>query len=147
MDTAQKGYFLSHMLFSFQSTEYLKKAGMSNCQKGGAAKKELNGKLQISAFFDWAKRGSCATFRKELMLLGSWASTPPEHFDILGLIKRGLPMGGLITHWYHMEDGVAAFEKFGVGAAVTSQHERRSLREKRSAKFLILLESICTEDI
>ena len=55
---------------------------------------------------------------KELMLLGSWASTPPEHFDILGLIKRGLPMDGLITHSYNMDDGAAAFEKFGAGGAM-----------------------------
>ncbi|MCP4749911.1 MAG: zinc-binding dehydrogenase, partial [Proteobacteria bacterium] len=55
---------------------------------------------------------------KELMILGSWASTPPEHFDILGLIKRGLPMDGLVTHRYKIEEGVEAFEKFGAGGAM-----------------------------
>ncbi len=55
---------------------------------------------------------------KELMIIGSWASTPPEHFDILGLIKRGLPVDGIITHEYGIDDGVAAFEKFGAGGAM-----------------------------
>lgn len=56
--------------------------------------------------------------RKELMLIGSWASTPPEHFDILGLIERGLPVDGIITHRYGIDDGVAAFQKFGDGGAM-----------------------------
>ncbi|MEE8400305.1 MAG: zinc-binding dehydrogenase [Desulfobacterales bacterium] len=55
---------------------------------------------------------------KELMIIGSWASTPPEHFDILGLIKRGMPVDGIITHRYGMNDGAKAFEKFGAGGAM-----------------------------
>jgi threonine dehydrogenase-like Zn-dependent dehydrogenase len=56
--------------------------------------------------------------RKELMLIGSWASTPIDHFDILGLIKRGMPVDGIITHRYGMDDAVKAFEKFGAGGAM-----------------------------
>jgi len=55
---------------------------------------------------------------KELILLGSWASAPAEHFDILGLIKRGLPTEGIVTHRYSINDGVDAFEKFGAGGAM-----------------------------
>lgn len=55
---------------------------------------------------------------KELLLIGSWASAPAEHFDILGLIKRGLPVDGIITHHYGIDDGVAAFKLFGDGGAM-----------------------------
>jgi len=55
---------------------------------------------------------------KELTLLGSWASTPPEHFDIIRLIKRGLSADGIITHRYPIDDGVKAFENFGAKGAM-----------------------------
>lgn len=55
---------------------------------------------------------------KELMIIGSWASTPPEYFDILNLIKRGLPVDGLITHEYGMDNAVKAFDMFGAGGAM-----------------------------
>lgn len=55
---------------------------------------------------------------KELILIGSWASSPLDHFDILGLIKRGLPVDGLITHRFKMDEGVKAFEKFAAGGAM-----------------------------
>ena len=47
---------------------------------------------------------------KELVPFGSRASTPPEHFDLLGLIERGLSADGIITHTYPIDDGVKAFE-------------------------------------
>ena len=72
----------------------------------GIANDEI--KVSMNRHFIW----------KELTIIGSWASTPPEHFDILGLIKRGLPVEGLVTHTYGMDDGVKAFEKFGAGGAM-----------------------------
>ncbi len=50
---------------------------------------------------------------KELTLLGSWASTPAEHFDIIDLMKRGLSADGIVTHRYPMDEGVKAYEMFG----------------------------------
>ena len=50
---------------------------------------------------------------KEVTLIGSWASTPAEHFDVLGLLKRGMSADGMVTHAYSMDDAVKAFDKFG----------------------------------
>jgi threonine dehydrogenase-like Zn-dependent dehydrogenase len=55
---------------------------------------------------------------KELVLLGSWASTPPEHFDLLRLIKRGLSADGIITHTYPIDDDVKAFKIPGAKGAM-----------------------------
>jgi len=55
---------------------------------------------------------------KELTLIGSWASTPPEHFQIVGLIQGGMPAGKLITHRYGIDDAATAFRKFFDGETV-----------------------------
>jgi len=55
---------------------------------------------------------------KELTLIGSWASAPAEHFDILGLIKRGLSADGIITHRYGIDDAAEAFEMFRAKGAM-----------------------------
>lgn len=55
---------------------------------------------------------------KEIMIIGSWASAPLEHFDILGLIKRGMSADGIITHRFGMDDGAKAFQMFGDGGAM-----------------------------
>lgn len=55
---------------------------------------------------------------KELTLIGSWASTPPEHFKIVNLIQRGMPADKLITHRYGIDDAPTALRKFFDGEAV-----------------------------
>ena len=50
---------------------------------------------------------------KEITITGSWASVPEEHFEILGLLKRGLPADDIVTHTYNIDQGVEAFDKFG----------------------------------
>jgi propanol-preferring alcohol dehydrogenase len=55
---------------------------------------------------------------KELTAIGSWASTPQEHFEIIRLIQRGMPVDRLITHQYGIDDAPTAFRKFFNGEAV-----------------------------
>ena len=55
---------------------------------------------------------------KELTLIGSWASTKPEHFEIVDLIQRGMPIERIITHRFGMDDAPAAIETFFDGRAV-----------------------------
>lgn len=55
---------------------------------------------------------------KELTVIGSWASTPQQHFEIIDLIENGLPAHMLITHRYGIEDSPQAFAKFFAGEAV-----------------------------
>lgn len=49
---------------------------------------------------------------KELTVIGSWASTPQEHIEIVGMLNRGVDMDRLITHSFGIEDASAAFETF-----------------------------------
>lgn len=55
---------------------------------------------------------------KELTLIGSWASAVPEHFEIVDLIRRGMPVDRIITHRYAMDDAPTALAKFFDGEAV-----------------------------
>ncbi len=55
---------------------------------------------------------------KELTVIGSWASTPPQHFEIINLIQQGMPVDQLITHRFGMSEAPIAFEKFFAGDAV-----------------------------
>ncbi len=55
---------------------------------------------------------------KELTVIGSWASTPMEHFELIDLIQRGMPVEQLITHRYGIDDASTAFESFFSGEAV-----------------------------
>ena len=56
--------------------------------------------------------------KKELNLIGSWASTVPEHFEIIELIRQGLSVDGLISHRFGMDDAPAAITTFFEGQAV-----------------------------
>jgi threonine dehydrogenase-like Zn-dependent dehydrogenase len=55
---------------------------------------------------------------KELTLIGSWASSMPEHFEIVDLIQRGMPIDKIITHQYGIDDSPTALNKFFDGEAV-----------------------------
>jgi len=55
---------------------------------------------------------------KELTVIGSWASAPQEHVEIVGLIERGMPVGKLITHRFGINDAETAFQQFFDGKAV-----------------------------
>ena len=56
--------------------------------------------------------------KKELTLVGSWASTFPEHFEIIELVRKGMPVDRLITHSFGMDDAPAAITTFFEGQAV-----------------------------
>lgn len=55
---------------------------------------------------------------KELTLIGSWACTVPEHFEIVELIQRGMPIDGTITHRFSMDDAPEALNTFFDGEGV-----------------------------
>lgn len=55
---------------------------------------------------------------KELTLIGSWASAMPEHFEMINLIQRGMPIDRIITHRYGMDDAPTALNTFFDGEAV-----------------------------
>ncbi len=55
---------------------------------------------------------------KELTLIGSWACTVPEHFEIVDLIQRGMPINRIITHRYTMDQAPDAIKTFFDGKSV-----------------------------
>jgi len=55
---------------------------------------------------------------KELTIIGSWASTPQEHMEIVALLKRGMPIEKIITHQFDIYAAQAAFNTFFAGEAV-----------------------------
>ena len=55
---------------------------------------------------------------KELTLIGSWASTMPEHFEMLELIQKDLPVDRIITHRYGINEAPTALDTFFSGQAV-----------------------------
>jgi threonine dehydrogenase-like Zn-dependent dehydrogenase len=55
---------------------------------------------------------------KELTLIGSWACTVPEHYEIIDLITSGMPIERIITHRYEMDKAQEAFSSFFSGQAV-----------------------------
>jgi threonine dehydrogenase-like Zn-dependent dehydrogenase len=55
---------------------------------------------------------------KELTLIGSWAGTVPEHFELVDLIRAGLPVDRILTHRFGMDDAPLALDTFFGGQAV-----------------------------
>jgi len=55
---------------------------------------------------------------KELTIIGSWASTPQEHMEIVALLSRGMPIEKLITHRFGIDAAQTAFDTFFAGKAV-----------------------------
>jgi len=55
---------------------------------------------------------------KELTIIGSWASTPQEHMEIVTLLRRGMPIENIITHKFDIYDAQTAFDTFFSGKAV-----------------------------
>ncbi len=55
---------------------------------------------------------------KELTAIGSWASTPQAHFEIIRLIQNGMPIDKIITHQYGIDDAATAFKIFFDGKAL-----------------------------
>ncbi len=55
---------------------------------------------------------------KELTVIGSWASTPQDHHEIIRQIQRGMPVDKLVTHRFGVDDAPEAFRKFFAGEAV-----------------------------
>jgi threonine dehydrogenase-like Zn-dependent dehydrogenase len=55
---------------------------------------------------------------KEITVIGSWASRPFEHPEIIKMIQKGLPAEQLITHKFKIDDVSAAFETFFGGKGV-----------------------------
>lgn len=55
---------------------------------------------------------------KELTIIGSWASTPPEHMEIVALLRRGMPIENIITHQFNIDAAQMAFDTFFSGKAV-----------------------------
>jgi len=52
---------------------------------------------------------------KEITVIGSWASRPYEHPEIIEMIQHGLPAERLITHRFKIDDAPAAFKTFFSG--------------------------------
>ena len=55
---------------------------------------------------------------KELMLIGSWACSVPEHYEIVQAIQRGMPIDRIITHHFGMDDAPRALDTFFSGEGV-----------------------------
>ncbi|MHA2088231.1 MAG: zinc-dependent alcohol dehydrogenase [Promethearchaeota archaeon] len=55
---------------------------------------------------------------KEITAIGSWASRPYEHPEIIKMIQLGLPADQLITHKFKIDDASTAFETFFSGSSV-----------------------------
>jgi len=55
---------------------------------------------------------------KELTIIGSWASTPQEHMELVALLGRGMPIEKIITHQFNIDDAQTAFDTFFCGKAV-----------------------------
>jgi len=55
---------------------------------------------------------------KELTVIGSWASTPQEHAEIVAMLRRGMLAEKIITHCFGIDDAPAAFHTFFGGNAV-----------------------------
>lgn len=55
---------------------------------------------------------------KELTIIGSWASTPQEHMEIVALLRRGMPIEKIITHQFNIDAAQMAFDTFFSGKAV-----------------------------
>jgi propanol-preferring alcohol dehydrogenase len=55
---------------------------------------------------------------KELTIIGSWASTPQEHMEIVALLGRGMPIEKIITHQFGIDAAQTAFDTFFAGKAV-----------------------------
>jgi threonine dehydrogenase-like Zn-dependent dehydrogenase len=55
---------------------------------------------------------------KELTVIGGWAGTIPEHFEMVDLIQHGMPVDRIITHRFGMEAAPTAMTTFFGGEAV-----------------------------
>jgi threonine dehydrogenase-like Zn-dependent dehydrogenase len=55
---------------------------------------------------------------KEITVIGSWASRPYEHPEIIKMIQNGLPADQLITHRFKINDASEAFKTFFNGKGV-----------------------------
>lgn len=70
--------------------------------------KSINTKINIPLYF----------IIKEITAIGSWASRPYEHPEIIKMIQQGLPVEQLITHKFKIDDASTAFETFFSGKSV-----------------------------
>lgn len=55
---------------------------------------------------------------KELTIIGSWAGTTPEHYEVINLIQAGMPVENLLTDHFGMNEAPKALEKFFGGEAL-----------------------------
>ncbi|MDD5189752.1 MAG: zinc-binding dehydrogenase [Dehalococcoidales bacterium] len=55
---------------------------------------------------------------KEVTLIGSWASTPQDHTELVNMLQRGMPAGNIITDRFSINAANEAFAKFFGGTAV-----------------------------
>jgi propanol-preferring alcohol dehydrogenase len=52
---------------------------------------------------------------KDITVIGSWAMKPSMHYEIMDLLKRGLPAEQLITHKFGLQNAAKAFKTFFEG--------------------------------
>ena len=55
---------------------------------------------------------------KELTLIGSWACSVPEHFEIVDFLQQGMPIDRTITHRFGIDDAPKALDTFFDGKGV-----------------------------
>lgn len=55
---------------------------------------------------------------KELTLIGSWASSIPDQYEIIDQIQQGMPTHRIITHRFGMDDAPKALDTFFNGQGV-----------------------------
>lgn len=56
--------------------------------------------------------------QKEITVIGSWASTPQDHYDLVSMVQCGMPAEQVVTHRFPIDEADEAFRKFFTGQAV-----------------------------
>lgn len=81
---------------------------------GGGGKMAFLGiKSAATTINPWKHLGN-----KEVTVIGSWASTPQEHTELVNLLERDMPADKIITHVYGIDQANEAFAQFFSGQAV-----------------------------
>lgn len=80
---------------------------------GGGRMAFLGIKSTATTFNPWKH-----LMRKEITVIGSWASTPQDHYDLVSMIECGMPAHNIITHHYSIDQADEAFRTFFSGAGV-----------------------------
>ena len=81
---------------------------------GGGGKMAFLGiKSTATTINPWTHLG-----HKEITVIGSWASTPQEHTELVRMIQNGMPVENIITHKVNIDLADQAFDKFFSGQAV-----------------------------